>query len=103
MYQKTGVVFFYLMDATTPAKLKYFLYAIILVTQFICGLATVTSASRMLFAFSRDDGVPGFSKALATVSPKYRTPVNAIWTATALCILYVVMALSIKVASMRRR
>ena len=51
----------------------------------------------MLFAFSRDDGVPGVSKALATVSPKYRTPVNAIWTATALCILYVLLALSIKV------
>jgi amino acid transporter len=51
----------------------------------------------MLFAFSRDDGVPGFSKALATVSPKYRTPVNAIWTATVLCILYVIMALMIKV------
>jgi amino acid transporter len=30
------------------------------------------------------------------VSPKYRTPVNAIWTATVLCILYVVLALSIK-------
>jgi hypothetical protein len=47
----------------------------------------------MLFAFSRDDGVPGFSKALATVSPKYRTPVNAIWTATVLCILYVMLAM----------
>jgi amino acid transporter len=51
----------------------------------------------MLFAFSRDDGMPVASKALATVSPKYRTPVNAIWTATALCILYVLLAMSIKV------
>ena len=52
----------------------------------------------MLFAFSRDDGMPVGSKALASVSAKYRTPVAAIWTATALCILYVVLALSIKVA-----
>ena len=90
-------VFFGTMDAILPSGLKLALYFFILITQLLCGLATVTSASRMLFAFSRDDGVPGFSKPLATVSPKYRTPVNAIWTATVLCILYVVLALSIKV------
>ena len=90
-------VFFHTMDAIMPTSLKLGLYFFILIAQFLCGLATVTSASRMLFAFSRDDGVPGVSKALATVSPKYRTPVNAIWTATALCILYVLLALSIKV------
>ncbi len=46
----------------------------------------------MLFAFSRDDGMPVGSKALATVSPKYRTPVIAIWTASILEILYVFAA-----------
>ena len=91
-------VFFHTMDAVIPAGLKNVLYLGIFIAQLLCGLATVTSASRMLFAFSRDDGMPVGSKALATVSPKYRTPVNAIWTATVLCILYVVMALSIKVA-----
>lgn len=90
-------VFFGTMDAIMPAGLKAVLYVGILIAQLLCGLATVTSASRMLFAFSRDDGVPGASKALATVSPTYRTPVNAIWTATALCILYVVLAMLIKV------
>lgn len=90
-------MFFATMDAILPNGLKMAIYFFILLAQLLCGLATVTSASRMLFAFSRDDGVPGFSKALASVSPKYRTPVNAIWTATALCILYVVLALSIKV------
>ncbi len=91
-------MFFLTMDAILPAGLKNVLYLGILITQLLCGLATVTSASRMLFAFSRDDGVPGFSKALASVSPRYRTPVNAIWTATVLAILYVVLAMSIKVA-----
>ncbi|MFM2354309.1 MAG: hypothetical protein RLZZ528_45 [Pseudomonadota bacterium] len=91
-------VFFFTMDSIMPAGLKNVLYLGIFIAQLLCGLATVTSASRMLFAFSRDDGMPVGSKALATVSPKYRTPVNAIWTATALCILYVVLALSIKVA-----
>ena len=89
-------MFFATMDAILPSGLKNVIYLGIFITQLMCGLATVTSASRMLFAFSRDGGMPVGSKALATVSPKYRTPVNAIWTATVLCILYVVLALSIK-------
>lgn len=90
-------MFFATMDAILPNGLKMALYFFILITQLLCGLATVTSASRMLFAFSRDDGVPVFSKGLATVSPSFRTPVNAIWTATVLCVLYVIMAMMIKV------
>jgi amino acid transporter len=90
-------MFFATMDAIMPQGLKTVLYLGILIAQFLCGLATVTSASRMLFAFSRDDGLPVGSKMLASVSPKYRTPVAAIWTATVLCILYVLLALSIKV------
>ncbi len=94
------MMFFNTMDAILPASIKLVLYVGILIAQLICGLATVTSASRMLFAFSRDDGMPFGSKALATVSPKFRTPVTAIWTATVLCILYVLLAMSIKVGEM---
>jgi amino acid transporter len=93
-----GLVFFKTMDAILPAGLKTLIYVGIFIAQLLCGLATVTSASRMLFAFARDKGLPVGSKALATVSPSYRTPVNAIWTATILCILYVLMAMQIKVA-----
>jgi amino acid transporter len=85
-------MFFGTMDAILPTTFKQILYFLIFITQFLCGLATVTSASRMLFAFSRDDGMPVGSKALATVSPKYRTPVTAIWTAAILEILYVFLA-----------
>ncbi len=90
-------MFFGTMDAIMPSGLKTIIYLGILIAQFLCGLATVTSASRMLFAFSRDDGMPVGSKALASVSPTYRTPVTAIWTSTVLCILYVVLALLLKV------
>jgi amino acid transporter len=90
-------VFYGTMDAIMPVALKNVLYIGILFAQFVCGLATVTSASRMLFAFARDDGMPIGSKSLASVSPKYRTPVNAIWTSTVLAILYVVLAMSIKI------
>ncbi len=85
-------VFFATMDAILPGWLKTLLYLAILISQFLCGLATVTSASRMLFAFSRDGGMPIGSAALAKVSPQYRTPVNAIWTAAILEILYVFLA-----------
>jgi len=90
-------IFFYTMDAIMPSGLKFTLYAGILIAQFLCGLATVTSASRVIFAFARDEGFPLGSKILSTVSPKFLTPVAAIWTTTVLCILYVLLALSIKI------
>ena len=40
------------------------------------------------FAFARDGGLPG-SKALSKVSPKFRTPVAAIWTGAVLSVLFV--------------
>ena len=42
-----------------------------------CGFSSIASAGRMLFAFSRDDGVPG-SKWLKHVSVRYRTPANSV-------------------------
>ncbi len=43
----------------------------------LCGLASVAAAGRMLFAFSRDHGVPG-SRLFRKVSHRFRTPANAI-------------------------
>ena len=80
-------VFFWTSDAVLPAALKIFLYVIILISQYLCGLATVTSASRMIFAFSRDGGLPA-SGLLRSVSPTYRTPVAAIWVAAVLSFLF---------------
>jgi amino acid transporter len=91
-------VFFWAMDAQVNPTLKQILYILIFISQFLCGLATVTSVSRMLFAFSRDDGMPVGSKALATVSPKYRTPVTAIWTGAVLATLFVWLTSAITIA-----
>jgi amino acid transporter len=46
--------------------------------MWFCGLASVTSNSRMLFAFARDGGVPGH-KRLAAVSPRWQSPHVAVW------------------------
>ena len=53
------------------------LSAAIAVAMSLCGLASVAAAGRMLFAFSRDHGVPG-SPWLRKVSHRFRTPANAL-------------------------
>jgi amino acid transporter len=42
-----------------------------------CGFSSIASAGRMLYAFSRDDGLPG-SRWLKQVSHRYRTPANSV-------------------------
>jgi amino acid transporter len=80
-------VFFVTLDAVLPVTLKEILYVLIFVCQLLCGLATVTSASRMIFAFARDGGLPA-SGALKRVHPKFRTPVAAIWAAALISIAF---------------
>ncbi len=53
-----------------------FLLLIAVVAQLFCGTASVTSSSRMMFAFSRDGAVPG-SSLWRKVSPR-RVPVNSV-------------------------
>ena len=47
------------------------------IAMVFCSFSSIASAGRMLFAFSRDDGVPG-SRWLKKVSHRYRTPANSI-------------------------
>ena len=61
-----------------PTFLKIILALGIVIANYICALAGMTSTSRMIYAFARDGGLPA-SKALAAIHPKHRTPVNAIW------------------------
>jgi amino acid transporter len=49
----------------------------IAIAMAFCGLSSVASAGRMLFAFSRDDGLPGAGW-LKKVSRRYRTPANSL-------------------------
>ena len=66
-----------------PAFLKAILAIGIVIANYICALAGMTSTSRMIYAFSRDGGLPA-SKLLSTIHPVHRTPVNAIWLTAAL-------------------
>ena len=74
--------FFWTVNSVLPAWAANLLYAGIGIAQYLCGLATVTSASRMTYAFARDGGLPGW-RWLKLVSPRFRTPTWAIWTVSA--------------------
>jgi amino acid transporter len=56
---------------------------LITLAMWFCGLSSVTSFSRMMYAFSRDEGMPA-SRHWAEISKKYRTPAKAIWLAVIL-------------------
>lgn len=66
--------------------LGMFLLFICAIAQFFCGMACVTSSSRMSFAFSRDNALPG-SRLWAQVNPKTGTPTNSIWLVTIVSIV----------------
>ena len=51
-------VFVSTLIATLPPWLVLALVGSIALAQFLCGLATVTASSRMLYAFARDGGLP---------------------------------------------
>jgi amino acid transporter len=54
--------------------------------QLFCGMASVTANSRMSYAFSRDNALPG-SRIWAKVNPRTGTPTNSIWLCVGLSIL----------------
>jgi amino acid transporter len=63
----------------------------IAIAMAFCGLSSVASAGRMLFAFSRDDGLPGAGW-LKKVSHRYRTPANSLTAIVVISWLFSVAA-----------
>ncbi len=85
-----GSVFAALAGALDTAGFKAVL-VICTVGQIFCGIACLTSASRMCFAFSRDRGMPG-SQHLSKVNSK-GVPVTAVLTMAALAMIITLPAL----------
>lgn len=68
------------------------LVAIIIgVAMWLCGLSSITSMSRMWFAFARDGGMPGHTW-ISRIHPEWRTPVWAIVITCTLAVLLTVYA-----------
>jgi amino acid transporter len=57
--------------------------------MWLCGLSSITSMSRMWFAFARDGGMPGHTL-VRRIHPKWRTPV---WSIIITCGLAVLLTL----------
>src|SRR5438874_4978338 len=73
----------YIWQTSMGRQWAEFLLFIAAIAQCFCTIASATSASRMMFAFSRDRAVPGH-QLWRNVSKKYRTPIFTVW---AICVL----------------
>lgn len=80
------------LDALNNPTMAKFLLFIVCGAQFFCGMASVTANSRMSYAFSRDNAIPG-SRLWAKVNPRTGTPTNSIWLCVVLSIILTVPAL----------
>ena len=65
---------------------------IAVIGQFFCGMSCMTSASRMMYAFSRDGAVPGLA-ALEPGQPRQRVPFNAVMAVAVLALILTLPAL----------
>lgn len=70
---------------------------VVTLAMWFCGLSCVTSTSRMVFAFARDQGLP-WSQTWSRVSRRWRTPAAAVWLACGLsfalpCLIIALVAL----------
>lgn len=78
--------FVYVLRTALGTRLGGALVWMVIGAMWFCGLSSVTSNSRMLFAFARDGGTPG-SRWLAQVSARHRTPAVAVWICVATAFL----------------
>jgi len=78
-------VFAWLMKRAAPGRAGTALWVGIVAANYLCGLACMTSTSRMMYAFARDGGLP-WSRAISRVSARRQTPVVAIWTTAGLAL-----------------
>jgi amino acid transporter len=81
----------YIVDRNVPRFFADLVAVVIGVAMWLCGSSSVSSMSRMWYAFARDGGMPG-SKWIRRVSGRYGTPVVSILVGSALAVLLSVYA-----------
>ena len=80
-----NVIFNLMAGLPVPSLIKSLFYIGIVLANYLCALACVTSTSRMVFAFARDGGLPA-SGWLRHVSPRFQSPKNAVWAVAVLSV-----------------
>jgi amino acid transporter len=81
----------YILQSRLSYVLGTLLFAVIFVAQFFCSMSSVTSNSRMIYAFSRDGAVPAHN--LWHSLNRARTPRNAILLAVVCSFILVIPSL----------
>ncbi len=78
------------MKSVLPGWLAGTLLVGIVAAQYLCGLAALTSASRMTYAFARDGGLP-CSNLLRTINAISKSPSVAVWTSAVSAALFTIL------------
>lgn len=78
--------FFYALETAFGATLGQVALWLVAGCMWFCGLSSMVSAGRTVYAFARDGGMPAV---FAAVSPTWRTPVAATWQVVAVAFLLV--------------
>lgn len=85
-----------LLDTVGP-KGAIVLMIIVIGCMFFCGIFSITSNSRMMYAFARDGGIPGH-KFFHKVDPKTKSPIRTVWLACTLSFILGLPSLGSSVA-----
>jgi len=73
------------------------LMVIVIGCMFFCGTFSITSNSRMMYAFARDGGIPGH-RWFNYVSPQWKSPIRTVWLACTLSFILGLPSLGSSVA-----
>ncbi|EMC95044.1 hypothetical protein BAUCODRAFT_73125 [Baudoinia panamericana UAMH 10762] len=71
------------------------LFTLVIICVWHCGLFSLTSNSRMMFAFSRDHGIPRF---FHKVDERFQSPIRTVWLAATLAFILGLPSLGSSVA-----
>jgi amino acid transporter len=86
-----GGIPFIISSNVTSQAIQDIALAVVSFAFFSCGLAIQAAAARLIFSYSRDHALPA-SASLSRVSPRFKTPVNALIVAAVLPALFAILA-----------
>jgi amino acid transporter len=87
----TGGVPFIISSNVSSVAIQDIALALVCFAFFSCGLAIQAAAARLIYSYARDHALPA-STSLARVSPRFRTPVNALIIAAIVPALFAILA-----------
>ncbi|KAK0925344.1 hypothetical protein LTR57_004995 [Friedmanniomyces endolithicus] len=94
----TGYPFIQVFFNATNSNVGTTLMTVIMILPLVGSvIACVATASRQIWSFARDEGVP-FSATVAYVSPRWSIPINAILVSLVICILLALINIGSAVA-----